>query len=156
MAAIIEVLGPHTIGWAGQVFGRGDNDDLFKIDIDRKFVDIKTNEFGEMIYDAILMGALVTCSFSCILTDRSAILSAMNSTDGGSTTANAFPKVGILHSTSNVTGSIVLTGVSKTLTVPNARLLKWTSQDYGNKPTKHIFSFDVIPTAVDSAIYTYA
>lgn len=155
MAAIIEVLGPHTIGWAGELFGRGDNDDLFKIDIDRKYVDIKTNEFGEMIYDSILMGALVTCSFSCILTDRAAIASAMNSTDGGGTNATSYPKVGILNSASSHTGSIVLTGVSKVLTVPNCRLLKWTTQDYGNKPTKHIFSFDVIPAAANQTIYTY-
>lgn len=154
MAALIEVMGPHVIGWAGQVFGRGDNDDLFKIEIDRKYVDIKTNEFGEMIYNSILMGATVTCAFSCILTDRAAIIAAMDSTDGGSATSNSFPKVGVLHSSSNVTGTILLTGANSTLTVPSCRLLKWTSQDYGNKPTKHIFSFDVIPAAVGAAIYT--
>lgn len=160
MAAVIEIIGPNTVTWGGSLLGRGDNDDLFKIDIDYKYYDVKTNQSAEMIADAVRTGATVTVNFSLIVIDRTTLTTILGSTDGGQLQSNAYPKVGSLGGAAGL-GSLVCTG-SQTITVPRCRVVKWTSADHGNKPTRFVFTFEALPSdnaatpSLDNSIYTIA
>ena len=162
MAAVIEIVGPHTVSWGGNLIGRGDNDDLFSIDVDFKRLDVKTNQSADMPMDFVNLGAVVTVAFSCIVIDRAAMLTRLDLADGGQSSTNAFPKVGVLLSAGTNAGfnDIVLDyGSSGKITVPRCRLMKWTSQDHGNKPTRFKFAFEASANpastvAFDTSIYT--
>lgn len=167
MAAVIEIVGPHTVSWGGNLLGRGDNDDLFSIDVDYKRLDVKTNQSADMPMDFVNLGAIVTVAFSCIVIDRTALLLKLSTADGlASGNANAFPKVGVLlsatvNSIANAGfGDIVLDyGSTGKITVPRCRLMKWTSSDHGNKPTRFKFAFEASANpastvAFDTSIYT--
>jgi len=143
MAVGIEVVGPNTITFGGSTLGRSDNDDLFKIEVDYKYLDIKTNEFGEMPFDSVLLGAIATVSFSLIMIDRAVLASTLLTASNQTGVPYAFPKVGTL-AFGNTTGTIVCAGTTQTITVAGCRLLKHSPMDHGNKPTRITFLFDVM------------
>lgn len=156
MPVAIEIAGPHTISVGGSVIGRGDNDDLFRIEVEYQYTDVFTNETGTMPAAAIRTGAKANVYFSLVSIDRATIATAVEATDGGQTTSGyAWSKVGTDAQSSIV--AIVLTG-SKTVTVSRARLISMKQQDFGNKATRVVFHYEALPspTSLDSAIFTVA
>lgn len=156
MPVAIEIAGPHTISVGGSVIGRGDNDDLFRIEVEYQYTDVFTNETGTMPAAAIRTGAKANVYFSLVSIDRVTIATAVEATDGGQTTSGyAWSKVGTDAQSSTV--QIVLTG-SKTVTVSRARLISMKQQDFGNKATRVVFHYEALPnpSSLDSAIFTVA
>lgn len=157
MAAVIEVFGPHTISLGGSVLGRGDNDDLFRIEIEYQYTDVFTNEGGTMPMQAIRTGAKATVSFSLVSIDRTLIETAIGAMDGGQTSTMAYPKVGSLSGGAEASvSSLLLTATGKTVNVHRCRLLAYQNADFGNKATRAIFRFEALPLpgTLDSAIFT--
>jgi hypothetical protein len=155
MAVAIEIIGPHTISVGGSVLGRGDNDDLFRIEVEYQFTDVFTNESGTMPAAAIRTGTKAQVYFSLVSIDRTTIANAVDATDGGQSQAYSWSKVGTDAQSSTV--AIVLTG-SKTITVARARLISMKQQDFGNKASRVVFHYEALPdpTDYDSAIFTVA
>jgi hypothetical protein len=153
---VIEVVGPHTISVGGVVLGRGDNDDLFRIEVEYAYTDVFTNESGTMPAAAIRTGTKAQVYFSLVSISRSDISTAVEATDGGqSTSGYAWSKVGTDAQSSTV--AIVLTG-AKTITVSRARLISMKQQDFGNKASRVVFHYEALPnpSSLDSAIFTVA
>lgn len=167
----VEVFGPYTISAAVgtgsfSVLGRGDNDDLFKLDITHSYTDIFTNESGTMPYDSIRTGGKAECSFSLIVIDRTAISLILGGMDGGTTgTTASIPKVGSLignsfaaasQTTCTIAVNYFVGSTATTLKVPRCRLLSHKHSDFGNKATRIAFSFEAMPDATSGAIATNA
>jgi len=156
MAVAIEIVGPHTISVGGSVLGRGDNDDLFRIEVEYQYTDVFTNESGTMPAAAIRTGTKAQVYFSLVSIDRDTLKTAVEATDGGQNTSGyVWSKVGTDAQSSTV--SIVLTG-AKTITVSRARLISMKQQDFGNKASRVVFHYEALPnpSAFDSAIFTIA
>ena len=174
MATAVEVFGPYTISasvytkstatsGSASVIGRGDNDDLFKLDITYMHTDIFTNESGAMPYDSVRTGAKVTCSFSLIVIDRAQIATFMQAVDGHSAATggvNYYPQVGTLaqDNTLNIIVNYTVGAVAKTLTVPRCKIVDRKELDFGNKGTKIAFNCEsfVNQAAFEGALYTMA
>jgi hypothetical protein len=152
---VIEVVGPHTISVGGNVLGRGDNDDLFRIEVEYAYTDVFTNESGTMPAAAIRTGTKAQVYFSLVSISRSDILTAVQSADGSSGSGYVFAKVGT--DAQSDTQTIVLTG-SKTITVNRVRLISMKQQDFGNKASRVVFHFEALPTpnSLESVIFTVA
>lgn len=162
MAVALNITGPHLIRWGTTTgsyadLGRTDNDDLFNIEIEYKYNDIQTNEFGSMPADAILMGATAFVNFTMVSYDAAEIANLFNACNGSSS-GISFPEVGALAigSSDNL---IALTAVPSitgrpTYTVDKLRLISHNLRDIGNKPTRAAFRFEVLPVTAGRAIYT--
>lgn len=166
MATAVEVFGPYTIsalngvsGSSKVLLGRGDNDDLFKLDISYTYTDVYTNESGTMPYESIRTGGKVECSFSLIVIDRAVISTFLGGLDGGTTGSTAsIPKVGsILGNASSATPSTTTIVVNYTdgatatfLKVPRCRLVTFKQSDFGNKATRMTFAFEALPAVTYS------
>lgn len=163
MATAIEVTGPHTIEWSdatgsgNTVLGRGDNNDLFKIEVTNKYADIQTNEYGEMTAQSVMVGATATVSFSLVSFDREEALKLQRRSGGnaaGSGLAASFPVVGALtnagHGTAASDNTIKLTvnpDISSRLgvQVTRVRVISLNFTDFGNKAARLVFSGDILP-----------
>lgn len=168
-AGTIEVCGPHKISMNGSEVGRGDNDDLFRLETEYQYTDLYTNEFGTMPAEAVLVGARAIVSFSLVYFDRSAFMQAVDKGSTGTGTAQwVFPTVGRktgAGDTTDNTFSIVLTpdgagGGGKTVTVYRCRLLSVAYADFGNKANRAIIRCEGLPDVDNaqtaSAIYNIA
>ena len=175
MATAVEVFGPYTISASiytkstatssspAVEIGRGDNNDLFKLDITYMHTDIFTNESGAMPFDSVRTGAKVTCSFSLIVIDRAQIATFMQAVDGHSAATsgvNFYPQVGTLaqDNTLNIIVNYKSGATSKTLTVPRCKIVDRKELDFGNKGTKIAFNCEsfVNQAAFEGALYTMA
>ena len=149
MALAPEVIGPYTIstivGATTRVLGRGDNDDLFKLDLNYSYTDIFTNDSGTMPYDSIRTGVKAECFFSLIVADRTVLSAFLADIDGGGTATEApFPVVGSLLG--QLTFSVVVNyGTSSKLTLRRCRLLSLKQSDFGNKATRFTFHCEALP-----------
>lgn len=163
MPTAIEVTGPHVIQWnspgvAAATLGRGDNNDLFKIEVANKYADIQTNEYGEMAAQSVMVGATATVSFSLVSFDSVEAMKLQRFTGGnttGTTLGSAnFPVVGTLTNAGDTTAAndrtITLTvnpdinnrfGIA----VARVRVLSVNFTDFGNKAARLVFSGDVLP-----------
>lgn len=164
--SILNVTGPHNIQWATgatghATLGRADNDDLFNIEMEYKYSDIQTNEFGTMPANSILMGATAFVNFTLVQYDASAITAMFNAMNGSGSNGIAFPSVGVLISTgSTSTDQLVSIKVTPSIAgrptyqVDNLRLISHNLRDVGNKPTRAAFRFEVLPVTANRTIYT--
>lgn len=155
MALAPEVIGPYTISTivssTTRVLGRGDNDDLFKLDLNYSYTDIFTNDSGTMPYDSIRTGVKAECFFSLIVSDRTVLSAFLADIDGGGTATEApFPVVGSLllnaATSGQLTFSVVVNyGTSSKLTLRRCRLLSLKQLDFGNKATRFTFHCEALP-----------
>ena len=163
MPTAIEVSGPHTIEWSdasgsgNTTLGRGDNNDLFRIEVTNRYADIQTNEYGEMVAQSVMVGATATVSFSLVSFDRDEALKLQRRSGGnaaGTGLAASYPVVGALtnagHSTAGSDNTIKLTlnpDISSRIGIQVARVrvtsLNFT--DFGNKATRLVFSGEILP-----------
>lgn len=164
MAVVLNISGPHTIQWATVSsfadLGRTDNDDLFNIEIEYKYNDIQTNEFGSMPADAILMGATAFVNFTMVSYDANAITSLFNAVNGSGSTGISFPTVGKLAVGSDPsTDQLIALKINPTIsgrpnyTVEKLRLISHNLRDIGNKPTRAAFRFEILPVSAGRALY---
>lgn len=169
-----EVSGPNTIkyriGGTGTytTLGRGDNDDLFRVETEVSYVDITTNEGGSMPIEAIRTGMKVSVYFSLIDITRANIDALLQGTDGttGSTGGNYYyPGVGTLVKPGASSGDTTfdlqclpdsVAAGQKTVTVFRCRLTGLNQQDFGNKPTRLVFKAEAMVDAdsLGTAAYT--
>ena len=171
--ATFEVCGPHTIRYrlsgtgTYTSLGRGDNDDLFRIETETSYVEITTNEGGTMPIEAIRTGMKVSVFFSLIDVERTAIDTMLQGSDGnsGSTAGTYYPpgvgtvlKPGISGDTTFDLQLLpdTTSGGQKTVTVFRCRLTGLTQQDFGNKPTRMAFKAEAMvdQDSIGSAMYT--
>ena len=156
MALAPEVIGPYTIstivGSTTRVLGRGDNDDLFKLDLNYSYTDIFTNDSGTMPYDSIRTGVKAECFFSLIVMDRAVLAAFLMDIDGGATTGleSPFPVVGGLLNNSASSGKTTFSvavnyGSTSELTLFRCRLLSLKQSDFGNKATRFTFHCEALP-----------
>jgi hypothetical protein len=176
MATAIEVSGPHVIKWSDSsgsaspvTLGRGDNNDLFRIEVTNRYTDIQTNEYGEMVAQSILVGATATVNFTLVSFDRDEALKLQRRSGGNASSsglAASFPAVGSLtnagHSTAANDNTIYFTldpDISSRIgiTVPRVRITALNFTDFGNKATRLAITGDVLPdydTAGGGTFYT--
>lgn len=163
MPTAIEVTGPHTIEWSdaagtgNTVLGRGDNNDLFRIEVTNRYADIQTNEYGEMAAQSVMVGATATVNFSLVSFDRDEALKLQRRSGGnaaGTGLAASYPVVGALtnagHGTAASDNTIKLTvnpDIASRLGIQVARVrvtsLNFT--DFGNRATRLVFSGEILP-----------
>ena len=163
MATAIEVTGPHTIKWsdasgsATTELGRGDNNDLFRIEVTNRYADIQTNEYGEMAAQSVMVGATATVNFSLVSFDRDEALKLQRRAGGnaaGTGLAASYPVVGALtnagHGTAGNDNTIKLTvdpdipnrlGIQ----VTRVRVTSLNFTDFGNRATRLVFSGEILP-----------
>lgn len=163
MPIALNVTGPHLIRWGTTTssyadLGRTDNDDLFNIEIEYKYTDIQTNEFGAMPSDAILMGASAFVNFTMVTYDPAEIAALFDACNGTVSSGVTFPQVGALAigTADNLIALTVVPSISgrPTYTVDKLRLISHNLRDIGNKPTRAAFRFEVLPVTAGRAIYT--
>jgi len=175
MATAIEVTGPHVIeytipGGGAITLGRGDNNDLFRIEVTNKYADIQTNEYGEMAAQSVLVGATATVNFSLASFDRVEAMKIQRHTAGrtaGTTLGTAeFPVIGTLTNAGDATAAndrTISVAVNPDIAnrigilVPRIRVTSLNFTDFGNKNTRLVFSGDVLPdydTAGGGTFYT--
>jgi len=164
MATAIEVTGPHTIKWSDSagsgskaVLGRGDNNDLFRIEVTNRYVDIQTNEYGEMAAQSVLVGSTATVNFSLASFDRDEALKLQRRSGAnaaGTGLAASFPVVGALTNAGHNTAAndnTVYIDVDPDIAnrigiqVPRIRVTSLNFTDFGNKNTRLVFSGEVLP-----------
>lgn len=166
MAVILNVTGPHQIyygaggGSPTYLLGRTDNDDLFNVEMEYKYMDIFTNEFGSNPAEAIQTGASAFVNFTLVSFDP-AIVSQMIAVCSGQTSQDAgpqFPVIGQgMRSSSNwVSLKVDSDGSGPNYTINYCRLISHNIKDIGNKPTRVGFRFEVIRNSATTAenIYT--
>jgi len=176
MSTAINVTGPHTIKWgsgstaASSVLGRGDNNDLFRIEMSHKYVDIQTNEFGDMPAESIMTGITATINFSLVSYDpaeagKLQVYSTGNGAAGGE--SGKYPATGTLTGAGNNTTANDLTlnfalvpSISgrRGITVFRVRPTKLDYQEFGNKATRLVFAGEILPdvdTAGFGTLYTF-
>jgi hypothetical protein len=163
MAIALNVTGPHIVKWSTTTsnyaeLGRTDNDDLFNIEIEYKYSDIQTNEFGAMPADAILMGAAAFVNFTMVSYDAVEIEKLFNACNGGSGQGVNFPEVGALAigSSDNLISLFLDASIAgrPEYTVDKLRLISHNLRDIGNKPTRAAFRFEIMAVSAGRAIYT--
>lgn len=172
--ATFEVTGPNTVqarvGGTGSyiTLGRGDNDDLFRIETEVSHVDIMTNESGSMPIESIRTGMKVSVYFSLIDINRTNIETIVQGTDGQTGTTGGsyyYPGVGTLLKPGAASGDTTFdlkclpdttTGGQKTVTVFRCRMTGLNQQDFGNKPTRLVFKAEAMVDAdtLGTAAYT--
>jgi len=160
MALAPEVVGPYTIstvvGSTTRILGRGDNDDLFKLDLNYTYTDIFTNDSGTMPFESVRTGVKAECFFSLIVIDRAVLSAFLADIDGGGTAAEApFPVVGTTLKNSAALGQTtfsVVVNYTTTLTVKRCRLLSLKQLDFGNKATRFAFHCEALPLVTSSAV----
>lgn len=163
MATAIEVTGPHTIKWsdasgsATTELGRGDNNDLFRIEVTNRYADIHTNEYGEMAAQSVMVGATATVNFSLVSFDRDEALKLQRRAGGnaaGTGLAASYPVVGALtnagHGTVANDNTIKLTvdpDIANRLgiQVTRVRVTSLNFTDFGNRATRLVFSGEILP-----------
>jgi hypothetical protein len=168
MSLAFEVTGPHTIqakvaNGSYSTIGRADNDDLFRIETEYQYHDVKTTEFGEMPADSIRTGAKAIITFSLVSIERSAIAAIINGIDGGSSVNYSYPKVGNRVKAGvaggNWIGLKLVTSIAgaRTVEVPTCRLLGVNHIDFGNRPSRVVIRAEAVPTtsSTGSAIATF-
>ena len=176
MATAINVTGPHTIKWgsgstaASAVLGRGDNNDLFRIEMSHKYVDIQTNEYGDMPADSIMTGITATINFSLVSYDTAEagklqVFTTGNGAAGGE--SGKYPIIGTLTQAGSATSANDLTvnfaldpdiANRRGITVFRVRPTKLDYQDFGNKATRLVFAGEILPdvdTAGFGTLYTF-
>lgn len=163
MSVILNITGPHLIRWGTNTsayndLGRTDNDDLFNIEIEYKYNDIQTNEFGAMPADSIMMGATAFVNFTMVSYSAAQIVALFDACNGSSGATASFPQVGALAigSSDNLIALNILPSISgrPTYTVDNCRLISHNLRDIGNKPTRAAFRFEILPVTAGRSIYT--
>ena len=163
MSSILNITGPHVIRWGTTTssyadLGRTDNDDLFNIEIEYKYTDIQTNEFGAMPAEAILMGASAFVNFTMVTYDPAQIAALFDACNGTVSSGVTFPQVGALAigTADNLIALFVSPTIAgrPTYTVDKLRLISHNLRDIGNKPTRAAFRFEVLPVTAGRAIYT--
>ena len=166
MAVILNVTGPYTIAWAAagsvpssSVLGRTDNDDLFNIELEQKYTDVFTNEFGANPADAIHTGAIAYVNFTLVTFDFTQIQSMLQKCGFGSS-GPKFPTVGGL-SVGSTAGSeklvalkVITSATSQGYLVDYCRLISHNIKDVGNKPTRAGFRFEILPVTAGRALYS--
>jgi len=162
MALAPEVFGPYTISTvvssSTRILGRGDNDDLFKLDLNYSYTDIFTNDSGTMPFESVRTGVKAECFFSLIVIDRAVLSAFLSDIDGGGSNTEApFPVVGTTLKNSAASGQttfsvVVNYGTSSTLTVRRCRLLSLKQLDFGNKATRFAFHCEALPLVTSSAV----
>lgn len=163
MATAIEVTGPHTIEWSdasgsgNTTLGRGDNNDLFRIEVTHRYADIQTNEYGEMAAQSVLVGATATVNFSLVSFDRDEALKLQRRSGGnaaGSGLSASYPVVGALtnagHTTAANDNTIKLTvnpDIASRLgiAVARVRVINLNFSDFGNRASRLVFSGEILP-----------
>jgi len=176
MATAINVAGPHKIKWgagataASAVLGRGDNNDLFRIEMSHKYVDIQTNEFGDMPAESIMTGITATINFSLVSYDTAEanklqVFMTGNGAAGGE--IGKYPAVGTLTQAGHNTTANDLTvnfeldpdiANRRGITVFRVRPTKLDYQEFGNKATRLVFAGEILPdvdTAGFGSLYTF-
>ena len=176
MPIAINVAGPHLIQWkaatSGATYadlGRGDNNDLFRIDTTLKYADIATNEFGDMPAESVMTGISATVHMTFVSWDIDQYDNLQARIAGRTASSNTtfFPTVGQLvgagHATAanDYTVSLKLvpsiTG-RRGIEVSRVRILSANVQDFGNRATRLVISGDLLPD-VDgigtNALYTF-
>lgn len=176
MASAINVTGPHTIKWgqgstaASAILGRGDNNDLFRIEMSHKYVDIQTNEFGDMPAESIMTGVTATINFSLVSYDTAEAgklqtFMTGNTASGGE--SGKYPIVGTLTQAGSTTSANDLTvnfaldpdiTNRRGITVFRVRPTKLDYQEFGNKATRLVFSGEILPdvdTSGFGTLYTF-
>lgn len=166
MAVLLNVTGPHQIYYgAGGVtpsnlLGRTDNDDLFSVEMEYKYLDIYTNEFGQNPAEAIQVGAMAYCNFTLVSYDPT-VVSSMIAVCSGQTSAGTGPQFpivgqGMRDSSNWVSLKVDSDGTGPNYTLNYCRLISHNIKDIGNKPTRVGFRFEVIRNSATSAenIYT--
>lgn len=175
MPTAIEVTGPHTIEWSdasgsgNTTLGRGDNNDLFRIEITNRYADINTNEYGDMPAQSVFTGATATVNFSLASFDRDEALKLQRRSGGnaaGTGLAASYPVVGGLTNAGHVTAAndntIKLT-LNPDITsrlgiqVTRVRVINLNFTDFGNRATRLVFSGEILPdfdTAGGGTFYT--
>jgi len=164
MSVILNITGPHLIRWGTTTasyadLGRTDNDDLFNIEIEYKYTDIQTNEFGSMPAEAIMMGASAFVNFTMVSYSAAQIASLFDACNGSSGSTASFPQVGALAVGASPDNLIALTLLPSiagrpTYTVEFCRLISHNLKDIGNKPTRAAFRFEILPVSAGRTIYT--
>lgn len=155
MAQTINVTGPHTIYWgtssANTALGRGDNNDLFKIQVTHRYVDIQTNEHGDMAANSVLVGATGTVSFSLVKWDTAqaaALQAAIGQTGGGGI---KYPTVGKLTNNGITGDATVAFAVMPDLngrigvSVTRVRVTGFEVTDFGNRAARLVVSGEILP-----------
>lgn len=164
MPVVLNVTGPHSIQWSTATsftdLGRTDNDDLFNIEIEYKYNDIQTNEFGSMPADAIMMGASAFVNFTMVSYDPVQITALFNAANGSGSAGVAFPTVGTLAVNSGGSDQLVSLKINPTIAgrptyqVEKLRLISHNLRDIGNKPSRAAFRFEILPVSANRALYT--
>jgi len=163
MPIAINVAGPHLIQWkaatSGATYadlGRGDNNDLFRIETTHKYADISTNEFGDMPAESVLTGITATLHMSFASWDIDEYTKLQARVTGRSATSNTtyFPVIGGLVGAGNATAANdytvsfklvpAITG-RRGVEVTRVRLLTANVQDFGNRATRLVVSAEVLP-----------
>lgn len=162
---VLNVTGPHTIQWgvAAAVpsftdLGRTDNDDLFSVEIEHKYMDIFTNEFGLNPAESIQMGSVAYVNFTMVSHNPQAVINMIATAGGISTggTGPTFPTIGeTTLANTNLIAFKINPGIAGNpgYTVNYCRLISHTLKDVGNKPTRVGFRFEIIRTN-QTNIYT--
>lgn len=165
MAIILNVTGPHKLTWgtstASTDLGRTDNDDLINVELETKYFDIHTNEYGQGIADAIQMGAQAFLNFTMVAYDPAQVASLWATFTGVANPQSTlhFPDVGRLLYNGGVSSRLVTIAATSatsgpTYTFSRLRPLTHTLKDVGNKPTRAAFRFEIIPgSATNNSIY---
>lgn len=169
MATAIEITGPHTIKWSDAsgsgdtVLGRGDNNDLFRIEVVNRYVDIHTNEYGEMPAQSIMVGATASVHFSLVSFDRDEALKLQRRSGGNAagTGLNAsYPIVGAFANAGHATAASDNTIKLKVdpdianrlgIEVARVRVMNLNFSDFGNKASRLLFTGEILPD-IDTAI----
>ena len=174
MASAINVTGPHTIKWgsgstaASAILGRGDNNDLFRIEMSHKYVDIQTNEFGDMPAESIMTGITATINFSLVSYDTAEagkLQTSMTGNGAGGGESGNYPIIGTLNKAGATSGDVTvnfalvpsITG-RRGITVFRVRPTKLDYQEFGNKATRLVFSGEILPDVDTSGfgnLYTF-
>ena len=155
MAQTINVTGPHVINWgaggsATTALGRGDNNDLFRIEVSHRYADIQTNEHGESPANSVIVGVNATVHFSLVQWDT-AQAAALQAAIGGQGSGIKFPTVGRLMNNGitgdNTVSFSVVPDISGRIgvSVSRVRLVTFNVTDFGNRASRLVVSGDILP-----------
>jgi hypothetical protein len=135
-----------------------------------KYVDIQTNEYGDMPADSIMTGITATINFSLVSYDTAEagklqVFTTGNGAAGGE--SGKYPIIGTLTQAGSATSANDLTvnfaldpdiANRRGITVFRVRPTKLDYQDFGNKATRLVFAGEILPdvdTAGFGTLYTF-
>lgn len=157
MAEAINVTGPHVVQWKATTggsyvtLGRGDNNDLFKFSSTMKYLDVQTNEYGDMPAESVITGAVGTVNFSLVSWDAAEVVS-LRSHCTAIASSNLYPVVGTTVSAGRSSGDRTITiflnpdtASKQGIEIHRVRLLNLEFGEFGNRATRLTFSGEVMP-----------